>query len=408
MKKIILMATLVSAPVLADDFDGFLVEVDRLNITEENLTELQSVSLDHLGIYKVDQLNNELTSKTWVKRIEPNYNISIDSTDPLFETSWGLENLGNNEPRRGGGRFPVPGKLGADSNIFPAWTITRGSSDIKIAVIDTGIDYNHPDLKDNMWVNEVELNGKAGIDDDGNGYIDDIHGFNFSNNSSDPMDDNKHGTHVAGIIGASHNQIGLAGVMGKVQLIAVKFMDNKGRGNAAGAIAAIEYAVKNGAQVLNNSWGMLNKSELLKEAFERAQQANVLSVVAAGNSYLNNDVNPRYPASFDLDGVITVAAYNAEDRLAAFSCFGPNSVDLAAPGRNIVSTIPGGEYAVLSGTSMAAPYVTGAIGLYLSVNPESSYIKIKENLLNTVQYMEHLKGRVLSEGRMDIGKFLKN
>ncbi len=167
MKKIILMATLVSAPVLANDFDGFLVEVDRINITEENLTELQSVSLDHLGIYKVDQLSNELTSKTWVKRIEPNYIISIDSTDPLFETSWGLENLGNNEPRRGGGRFPVPGKLGADSKILPAWNITRGSSDIKIAVIDTGVDYGHPDLKDNMWVNEIELNGKAGIDDDG-------------------------------------------------------------------------------------------------------------------------------------------------------------------------------------------------------------------------------------------------
>lgn len=405
--------TALSAP----EFDGYLVQVKKDSVnqafrffnqtlqTSEN--RFRTLRTPGHNIFWTSQLPAQLHKQSWIEHVEPNFIVTINRTvsDPLFETSWGLVNKGNNEPRRRGGIFPVPGKPGSDSNIFPAWHRTKGDRSIKVAVIDTGIDYTHPDLAENVWVNSKEALGQTGVDDDGNGYVDDIHGYNFSSHTSNPMDDHRHGTHVAGIIGAQHNSIGLAGVMAKVSLIAIKFMDSEGRGNIAQAIEAVEYAKTVGADILNNSWGTLGRSQILYDLMKSTQKSNVLIVAASGNSWLNNDSNPRYPTNFDLDNLVSVAAYNAENRLTGFSCWGPVSVDIAAPGRNVISTIPGG-YEVFSGTSMSAPYVSGALGLYLSLHTKEPYQKIIEKLLKTATPVEHLKGKIVTEGRMNVGDFI--
>ncbi|MCB0420211.1 MAG: S8 family serine peptidase [Bdellovibrionales bacterium] len=403
---------------LAQNFDGYLVQVKNgherqfaLWKTETLLlsaTQIHSLKTEDRRIYWISTHHPELLSAKWVQYYEPNYLVEAyqQPEDPLFEVSWGLKNLGNNEPRRRGGLFPVPGVPGSDSNIFPAWQLTKGDPQIKIAIIDTGVDYTHPDLAENIWINPAEAFGVSGVDDDGNGYIDDIHGYDFANHDGDPFDDNFHGTHVAGIIGARHNQVGLPGVMAHVSIIPIKFMDHEGRGNIAQAIEAVTYAIKVGAKIMNNSWGTLGRSQILYDLFQSTQSSQTLIVAAAGNSWLDNDSNPRYPSNFDLDNLISVAAYNAENRLTGFSCFGPKTVDLAAPGRNIISTVPDGRYEVLSGTSMSAPYVSAAIGLYRSRSPHSSYQKVKSDLLETATPVDHLKGKILTEGRLNIGHFV--
>ena len=375
-----------------------------------NPTKFQTNSnfKEHLlgPFFKLSAKNLNETEDSQFLIIEENFEFSIK--EDMTDWQWAMDNRGNNEPRRGGGRFPVPGVIGADLNITPAWErgIT-GSKEVVIAIIDTGVDYKHEDLKENILINEIEQNGTPGIDDDGNGFVDDIYGYNFSNSSSDPMDDNKHGTHVAGIIGAAHNQRGINGVMKHVSLLPVKFMDKKGRGDLAGAIKAVNYAIERGAKVLNNSWGALKKSEILQEIIERANEKGVIFVAAAGNNYANNDINPRYPANHKSDNLISVAAINPENRLTGFSCYGPKTVHVSAPGRNIISTTPKNNYKVLSGTSMAAPYVTGAIGLLLSREPHLTPLEIRERLIRTSTPVEHLIGKIASEGRINVSSFLE-
>lgn len=249
-----------------------------------------------------------------------------------------------------------------------AWKTTLGSKDVVVAVIDTGVDYTHPDLKDNIWVNEKELNGKPGVDDDGDGFIDDVYGWDFANNKPNAMDDNEHGTHCAGIIGATLNGKGMVGVTQKVRIMPVKFLSATGSGDTASAIKAIDYAVAHGAKVLSNSWGGGASSELLKQAIQRAQAKGVIVIAAAGNETNDNDAYPSFPASYP--GVIAVASTDSKDMLSYFSNYGKSSVLLAAPGSDIYSTVPGGGYAKLSGTSMAAPQVSGAVALALSVSPQ--------------------------------------
>jgi subtilisin family serine protease len=347
-----------------------------------------------------------LTENSLFEIVEENFEITLNSD--LTKWQWAFDNRGNNEPRRGGGRFPVPGVVGADLNIAGAWSRgIFGDKNIVIAVIDTGVDYSHPDLQENILINEKERNGLKGVDDDGNGFVDDIYGYNFSKNNSNPMDDNMHGTHVAGIIGASHNSFGIHGVMNEVSILPVKFMDKKGRGDLAGAIKAVNYALARGAKILNNSWGALKKSEILQEIIERSNEQGVIFVAAAGNNYANNDIYPRYPANHESDNLISVAAINPENRLTGFSCYGPRTVHVAAPGRNIISTTPKNEYKVLSGTSMAAPYVAGAIGLLLSKFPTLTPLEIREKLIRTSTPVEHLVGRISSEGRINISELLE-
>lgn len=282
-----------------------------------------------------------------------------------------------------------------------AWEITTGSQDIIVAVVDTGVAVTHQDLRNNIWVNEAERSGRPGVDDDGNGYTDDVYGYDFVNNRPNGIDDQKHGTHCAGIIGAEKNGMGTLGVSQKVRIMPLKFLDSSGSGDTAAAIKAIDYAVKMGAHVISNSWGGGGASQLLDESIQKAISRGILVVAAAGNETNNNDARPSYPAAYS--GVIAVASTDESDQMSSFSNYGRNSVMVAAPGSRIYSTVLGGAYDFLSGTSMAAPQVSGALALALSVNPGISASDLKSMLCSTSK--KSLLDRVKC-GRMDVGSFI--
>ena len=322
--------------------------------------------------------------------------------DPMFGRLWGLQNTGDNAPRG------VNGVAGADVKAVDAWAISQGDRAIKIAVIDTGIDYRHPDLKDQMWVNEAELNGTPGVDDDGNGYVDDIHGYDFANNDGDPMDGHSHGTHCAGTIGASHNAVGVAGVMRDVQFVGVKFLTDSGSGSTENAIKSIDYATKVGVDLMSNSWGGGGRSEALKEAIERANEAGIVFTAAAGNSSTNNDSRPHYPSNYEVENVISVAATTAADELASFSCYGRRTVHIAAPGHKILSTVKNGGYEEYSGTSMATPHVSGVIGLLLSNEAGLTPVEVRERVMRTSDPVAALRGKTINGGRINALNLLTN
>lgn len=315
--------------------------------------------------------------------------------DPSFGKLWGLRNTGSNEPNGSAG------VEGADVNALKAWDITKGSRAVRIAVIDTGVDYTHPDLKANMWVNTKEIPGN-GIDDDGNGFIDDVYGYDFANNDSNPMDGNGHGTHCSGTIGAVHdNKIGVAGVMSDVQIMAVKFLGDDGSGSLEGAIKAIDYATMMNVDLMSNSWGGGGRSEALLDAIKRASDKGIIFTAAAGNSSSNNDSSPSYPASYDVPNMVAVAATTAQNGLASFSSYGRNSVHIAAPGHNILSTVNGGGYDVYSGTSMATPHVSGVLGLLLAKEGRMPHSVLRERLTMTSVPVTALRGKTQTAGRID-------
>lgn len=329
--------------------------------------------------------------------LEPNYEITIDSlqaeatpNDPSFGSLWGLHNTGQSG-----------GTADADIDAPEAWEISTGS-DVVVAVIDTGVDYTHPDLANNMWTNPGEIAGN-GIDDDNNGFVDDVHGWDFVNNDADPMDDNNHGTHVAGTIAADgNNGIGIAGVNWSAEIMALKFLNSSGSGSTYGAIQALNYATMMGVPISNNSWGGGGYSTALHDAIEAAGQAGQLVVAAAGNDGTNNDSSPHYPSNYTLDNVLSVAATDRNDKLASFSNYGATSVDLAAPGVSIYSTVAGGGYASFSGTSMATPHVAGAAALLLSAEPGLSPTEIKDRLMGTADPLSVLSGKVVSGARLNV------
>ena len=315
--------------------------------------------------------------------------------DPSFGKLWGLRNTGSNEPNGSAG------VEGADVNALKAWDITKGSRAVRIAVIDTGVDYTHPDLKANMWVNTKEIAGN-GIDDDGNGFIDDVYGYDFANNDSNPMDGNGHGTHCSGTIGAVHdNKIGVSGVMSDVQIMAVKFLGDDGSGSLEGAIKAIDYATMMNVDLMSNSWGGGGRSEALLDAIKRASDKGIIFTAAAGNSSSNNDSSPSYPASYDVPNMVAVAATTAQNGLASFSSYGRNSVHIAAPGHNILSTVNGGGYDVYSGTSMATPHVSGVLGLLLAKEGRMPHSVMRERLTMTSVPVTALRGKTQTAGRID-------
>ena len=265
-----------------------------------------------------------------------------------------------------------------------AWETNTGSADIVVAVVDTGIDYTHPDLAANIWTNLGEKPGN-GIDDDGNGYIDDIHGYDFYNEDSDPYDDNDHGTHCAGTIGAvGNNGQGVVGVSWNVSLMGLKFLGASGSGNTFDAIRAINYAIDNGARVINASFGGGGYDAALEDAVQRAADEGVLFVAAAGNDGTNNDTFPSYPASFPVNYLLSVAATDGTDSLTWFSNYGSTSVDVAAPGSAIRSTVPGGGYQSFSGTSMATPHVAGLAALLLAEDPSLTLSELWDAIFSTV------------------------
>jgi subtilisin family serine protease len=281
-----------------------------------------------------------------------------------------------------------------------AWDTLTGSAAVKVAVIDTGIDYSHADLNANISINAGEIPGN-GVDDDANGYVDDYLGYNFAYSNGDPYDDDGHGTHCAGTIGArGNNGVGVVGVNWQVGLLAVKVLDNQGSGYLSDIAAGIDYAVARGASVISMSLGGSDNSSILEDAIAGAKAADILVVVAAGNETANNDVTPSYPANSVHENVISVAATTSSDSLASFSNWGRTTVHVAAPGNSIVSTIPGG-YASYSGTSMATPHVAGVAALMKAANSGLSYAQVKSILMQTVDPISSLSTRVASGGRIN-------
>jgi len=299
-----------------------------------------------------------------------------------------------------------------------AWDSSTGSSSVVVAVIDTGIHYTHEDLGPNMWRNPGEIAGN-GIDDDNNGYVDDVFGVDLANNDSDPADDFNHGTHVAGTIGAKgNNGVGVAGVNWNVSIMAIKLHDGVGNATAADAIEAFQYVtmMKNrgvNIRVTNNSYGGAPEAagfdQALKDAIDAAGNAGILNVFAAGNNATNNDIVPFYPASYTSPSILSVAASTATDARAGFSNFGLSSVDLAAPGQGILSTIIGtSSYGFNSGTSMATPHAAGAAALLAAHNPSLSNLSLKATLMNNVDVLSQWNGLVKTGGRLNIGRAITN
>ncbi len=351
-----------------------------------------------------------------VEFVEPNYRISLDPEDaedevggsfsvtemdressampddPMFGEQWALENKGQRD-----------GKIRADVGALNAWAKATGSNKVVVAVLDSGVDYTHPDLTNNMWVRPANI---APYRDEQLGAIEDARGYNAVDNSGDPMDENGHGTHCAGIIGAEGNNAeGIAGVNWKVEIMPLKFMSAGGFGTTKDAIEAINYVIERkragvNVRVISASWGSTQKSRALGEVIRKAGEEGILFVAASGNSSANTDRSPHYPSSYDLPNVISVAALNRRDELASFSNYGPKSVHVAAPGAEILSTWLGGEYEEHSGTSMATPVVSGIAALVLSVDNDLSVKELRERLLGSVDKLDPLNGKVASGGRI--------
>jgi subtilisin family serine protease len=294
-------------------------------------------------------------------------------------------------------------------NLQKAWFLTEGapltdgSPEVVVAVVDTGVEISHPDLKNNIWVNVRERNGKPGVDDDGNGYIDDVNGWDFANNKPNGIDDNGHGTHCAGIIAAEKNGVGTRGVAPRVKIMALKFLAASGSGDTKNAIAAIRYAIKMGANVISNSWGGGGYSQLLDQAIQDARAKGIYVLAAAGNDSNDNDASQSYPAG--ISGVISVASSTSSDAISSFSNFGKKAVTIVAPGSTIYSTYLKGTYKNLSGTSMATPQVAGAIALALSLRRDLRPANVLDILCSTSVKILLPYAQC---GRMDVGSFITN
>lgn len=310
---------------------------------------------------------------------EPDYMVHIDAVpnDPSFSLLWGMHNSGQ-----------TGGTVDADIDAPEAWNARITANNVVVAVIDSGVDYTHPDLAANMWKNPNEIAGN-GIDDDGNGYVDDVYGLDAWDHDSDPMDGHGHGTHVSGTIGArGKNGNGIAGVAWQTQIMALRFLNSSGSGYTSGAVELIEYAIaikaanNYKAMVLNNSWGGGAYAQTLHDAIEAAGNAGILFVAAAGNNATNTDLYDHYPASYDLPNIISVGASDKNDLPASFTNYGCASVDVFAPGVGIYSTLPNNSYASWNGTSMATPHVAGAAALIWAKDPNQSWKKIKRAILN--------------------------
>jgi subtilisin-like proprotein convertase family protein len=350
----------------------------------------------------VDAAISALSRDPEIAYAERNYIVHAIATpnDPRFPELYGLDNTGQ-----------TGGIADADIDAIEAWDNSVGSSDIVVGVVDTGVDYNHEDLAANMWVNPAEIPGN-GVDDDGNGVIDDVHGFNAITGSGDPLDDNNHGSHCSGTIGAvGNNGIGVAGVNWEVQIMALKFLNAGGSGTLEDAIGAIDYAVAQrtagvNLRVLSNSWSGGGFSQSLLDAITAASDAGILFVAAAGNASNDNDANPTFPASYEAPNVVAVAATDDSDELASFSSFGLTSVDLGAPGVDVLSTTRNNGYSVFSGTSMATPHVAGAAALVLSANDTLTVAELKDALLTSGDPIPALDGITVSGRRLNAASAL--
>lgn len=327
-----------------------------------------------------------------VDYVEPNYTMSLTVApdDPRYSELYGLHNTGQ-----------YGGTPGADIDAERAWGVSTGSPDVIVAVIDTGVDYTHADLSANMWSNPGEIPAN-GLDDDNNGFVDDVRGWDFSNGDNDPMDDHSHGTHVSGTIGATgNNGVGVVGVAWTIKILPLKFLGSDGSGTTSNAVRAVEYATAAGVDVMSNSWGGGGFSQALLDAIQAASDAGILFVAAAGNYGSDNDLYPFYPSNYESPNVVAVAATDRNDNLAYFSDYGLTTVDLGAPGVDTLSCIPGNGYGTKSGTSMATPHVSGVAALIRAVAPGIDVVHLKERLLAAVDPVPSLTGRTVTGGRLN-------
>ena len=356
----------------------------------------ESVTALGLGIYRVDlaagvNFQKAITifsAQAGVQSVARDSVVSVAQTpnDPRLSEQWALSKIGATQ----------------------GWNSTAGTGQTIVAVIDTGVDFTHPDLAANIWINRGEI-AANGRDDDGNGYTDDVRGYDFSGNDANPMDETGHGTHVAGIVGAvGNNGAGVSGVNGRAKIMALRFMDADGNGFTSDAVRAIDYAIRNGAKILNNSWGGMTPDPTLAAAIERARAAGVIVVVAAGNETANNDTTASYPAAYarQSNNVVAVASTDANDRLSYFSNYGSQTVKIAAPGESILSTALGGGYTTKSGTSMATPIISGALALLWDLHPTWTYSQILGKLATSVDTTSGLSGKVTTGGRINLAKLL--
>lgn len=330
-----------------------------------------------------------------VEYAEPNYEISIDQNakandvillnDPRITEQWAL----------------------TDINAAGAWTSTKGSRDIVVAVLDSGVEYTHVDLANNIWTRPADM--KPYHDRD-LGTIDDIHGYNAVANDGDPLDENGHGTYCAGIIGAEcGNSVGICGLNWKTQIMSLKFINAGGFGNVADAVEALNYALDRKSagvnlRVINASWGLTERSRALEDMIRKVNQAGILFVAASGSTSTDDDATPRYPASYGLENIISVAATDKSGALAQFSNYGTKSVNVAAPGKDILTTALGNDYKECSGTSMAAAVVSGVAALSLSDRPNLSLDQLRSRLLRSVDKLPDLQGKVVTAGRINAAK----
>ena len=397
-------------PGMKNKLDGL-----RKGLGADTIQDFSEISVQHWKLpsdVSVPNAVRKLSANPEVRYAEPNYYRYADLVpdDPLRNDLWGLHNLGQ-----------TGGAVDADIDVLEAWDVTTGSSSIVIGVIDSGVDYTHEDLKDNIWINTLEdINGNGqfdnfpaetggdlnNVDDDTNGFVDDVSGWDFRNDDNDPIDDRSHGTHVAGTIGAvGSNEIGVAGVSWDVKIMPIKFLSAYGSGSTADAIAAINYAAwfEDGSgnkivRITSNSYGGGRRSKAEKDAIAASGALFVASAGTEGNN------KRRMPAGYGLENIIAVAATDHNDELWSGSTYG-TWVHLAAPGVNVLSTIPLWHeptgYGSMTGTSMACPHVSGTAALVMAEFPSESILQVKSRILDNVDVLPGLSGKVETGGRLN-------
>jgi thermitase len=404
-----------------------LAEIKKIAAKNNDVIEDEIEIVNNLvAIDDLDGFGNEQIAEQYaqmsdlVEYAEPNFAIQIAPTnsdypnqinfdtkdnpllpnDPMFADQWALNNNGQEG-----------GKEKSDISAIKAWEKTKGSDKVVIAVLDTGVDYTHLDLISNIW---IRPNTVPSYKDDELGSFDDTYGYDATQELPDPMDDNGHGTHCAGIIGAEgDNSQGIVGVNWQVQIMPLKFLGRSGYGDVKNAIEAINYAIDRkragvNIRVISASWGSTRKSKALEEAIRKAGEEGILFIAAAGNDASDNDKRPHYPSNYNLPNVISVAALDRNDNLASFSNYGVKTVHVAAPGKDILSTWLDGSFREASGTSMATPYVSGVAGLILANNPKISVEKLREKILSSVDKLPSLEGKVENGGRINAAKAVAN
>jgi subtilisin family serine protease len=420
------------ANIDADEDDAEVLVRFKPGVSEERIQTITARLHDRVedeiesvgGLTVIDDLDGEMAAQVVseyaalpeVEYAEPNEIIQVDPpldahsirgrfissgpldgpNDPLLSEQWGLINTGQRE-----------GRADADIGARSAWEKTQGSRKVVVAVLDSGVDYTHPDLLNNMWHRPADVEMYV---DPQLGLIDDYNGFSAVDNARDPMDENGHGTHCAGIVGAEgDNNLGITGVNWQVEIMPLKFMGRGGFGTTKDAIESINYVIARKSEginirVISASWGSRSKSKALEDVIRKAGEADILFVAAAGNDSEDADRTPHFPANYQLPNVVSVAALDRRDELASFSNYGAKNVHVAAPGKEILSTWLDGGYEEHSGTSMATPFVAGVAALVLSAEPNLTVKELRERLINSVDKLDALRGKVVSGGRINAAR----